>query len=125
MKKSRKKTRSKEFFWPSFKITIDKKKQGPYNKHRITEIKTQCNLVVPLVAKGSKENLMIKQIQLETEDDNLLTVEQLAEKLSVSKHWIYHQCTKKKNPLPKIKLGGGSLNRFSWPEVQAWIQKNR
>lgn len=52
--------------------------------------------------------------------DDLLTIEGLAQRLLVSKNTIYSWVSRKR--IPYIKLG--RLIRFSWKEIQAWMEKN-
>ena len=53
-----------------------------------------------------------------------LTVDQLAEKLNVSKDWIYKQ-TRKTRPggIPRLKVG--KYLRFDWEKVQNWLKKQK
>jgi len=59
------------------------------------------------------------------EPADILTPEQLAERLHVSRSWIFEQTRtrakiRQKNPLPYIRLG--KFIRFSWAEVSGWLQ---
>jgi len=65
------------------------------------------------------------QVPLRPED--ILTPEQLAERLQVSKSWVFEQTRNRakirnKNPLPCIRLG--KYLRFSWPQVCEWMAAN-
>ena len=58
---------------------------------------------------------------------DLLTPDQLAERLQVSKSWAFEQTrhrakVRNKNPLPCIRLG--KYLRFSWPQVCQWMAEN-
>jgi hypothetical protein len=62
--------------------------------------------------------------------EDLLTPEQLAERLQVSKSWIFEQTrhrakvrAKNKPPLPCIRLG--KYLRFSWVAVSEWLVQNQ
>jgi hypothetical protein len=57
--------------------------------------------------------------------EDLLTPEELASRLKVSKSWVFEQTrnrTKVRNarPLPCIRLG--KYIRFSWVAVSEWLQ---
>jgi hypothetical protein len=59
--------------------------------------------------------------------DDLLTPEQLAERLQVPKSWVFEQTRERakvrnKHPLPCIRLG--KYLRFSWAAVCAWMGEN-
>ena len=57
--------------------------------------------------------------------EDLLTPQQLAERLQVPKSWVFEQTRErakirnKKSPLPCIRLG--KYLRFSWVAVCAWM----
>ena len=56
---------------------------------------------------------------------DILTPEQLAERLQVKKSWIFEQTrarakTRNTRPLPCIRLG--KYIRFSWTRVSEWLQ---
>jgi excisionase family DNA binding protein len=54
--------------------------------------------------------------------NNLLTIDELAEKLHVSKEWVYKQTYKKnKGSIPRLKVG--KYLRFDWERVQAWLKQ--
>jgi len=58
---------------------------------------------------------------------DLLTPEQLAERLQVPKSWVFEQTRQRakvrnKNPLPCIRLG--KYLRFSWVQVCQWMVEN-
>lgn len=58
---------------------------------------------------------------------DLLTPEQLAERLQVAKSWVFEQTRERakirnKNPLPCIRLG--KYLRFSWVAVCEWMAQN-
>jgi hypothetical protein len=61
------------------------------------------------------------------EPSDLLTPEELAGRLKVSKSWVFEQTRdrakiRNKNPLPCIRLG--KYLRFSWVAVCAWMSEN-
>jgi excisionase family DNA binding protein len=53
---------------------------------------------------------------------NLLSVNELAEKLSVPKSWVYSR-SRETGPgsIPKTKLG--KYVRFEWDKVKDWIER--
>jgi predicted DNA-binding transcriptional regulator AlpA len=58
---------------------------------------------------------------------DILTPEQLAQRLQVSKSWVFEQTrnrakVRNKNPLPCIRLG--KYIRFSWSQVCEWMSKS-
>lgn len=58
---------------------------------------------------------------------DILTPEQLAKRLQVSKSWVFEQTrnrakVRNKHPLPCIRLG--KYIRFSWSEVCQWMREN-
>lgn len=58
---------------------------------------------------------------------DILTPDQLAERLQVSKSWIFEQTRQRakvrnKEPLPCIRLG--KYLRFSWVQVCHWMASN-
>jgi hypothetical protein len=58
---------------------------------------------------------------------DLLTPEQLAERLQVARSWVFEQTRNRakirnRNPLPCIRLG--KYLRFSWVAVSAWLAEN-
>ena len=59
---------------------------------------------------------------------DLLTPEQLAERLQVKKSWIFEQTrnrakVRNAHPLPCIRLG--KYIRFSWPQVCKWLENSQ
>jgi hypothetical protein len=59
--------------------------------------------------------------------DDLLTPEELATRLKVSKSWVFEQTRQRskirnKSPLPCIRLG--KYLRFSWAQVSQWLIQN-
>jgi len=57
------------------------------------------------------------------EPDDILTPDQLAERLQVSRNWIYEKTRcrgRNGNPLPCLKLG--RYLRFAWTDVCAWLR---
>jgi hypothetical protein len=59
---------------------------------------------------------------------DLLTPEELAARLKVSKSWVFEQTRERskvrnKSPLPCIRLG--KYLRFSWVEVSEWLTQNK
>jgi hypothetical protein len=60
--------------------------------------------------------------------EDILTPEQLAERLQVRKSWVFEQTRQRakvrnKTPLPCIRLG--KYLRFSWVAVCDWMAQNR
>ena len=56
----------------------------------------------------------------------LLTPAELAARLAVGKSWVREKCRirgrlRDKDPLPCKRLG--KYVRFSWPEIQAWLER--
>jgi len=65
------------------------------------------------------------QVPLRPED--ILTPAELAERLKVSKSWVFEQTrnrakVRNERPLPCIRLG--KYLRFSWPQVCQWMAEN-
>jgi hypothetical protein len=61
------------------------------------------------------------------EPADLLTPEELADRLKVPKSWVFEQTRERakvrnKSPLPCIRLG--KYLRFSWVAVCAWMSEN-
>ena len=60
------------------------------------------------------------------EPADILTPEQLAERLQVGVHWVYEKSrargTRGSNPLPVLRCG--RYLRFSSPDVCAWLRKS-
>ncbi len=57
---------------------------------------------------------------------DLLTPQQLAERLQVAPTWVYERSRSRKSgvaPLPVIKLG--KLLRYHWPSVCEWLAANQ
>ena len=62
------------------------------------------------------------------EPSSILTPEQLAERLQVKPSWIYEQTrtrsgVRNPDPLPHIKMG--LYLRFDWPDVVAWLDRQK
>jgi excisionase family DNA binding protein len=56
------------------------------------------------------------------EAEELLTVEQVAERLQVKTSWVRDHARKGRNPhLPGIKLGGKW--RFRWSRIEQWLKE--
>jgi hypothetical protein len=58
----------------------------------------------------------------------LLTPKQLSKRLSVPISWVREKSRKRArerdaDPLPIVRLG--KYVRFSWPEIQAWIERQK
>jgi predicted DNA-binding transcriptional regulator AlpA len=65
-----------------------------------------------------KKQAQIAPIVLQPGD--ILTPEQLAERLQVSPSWIYEKSRRRsRNPLPVFRIG--RYLRFSWTAVCAWL----
>lgn len=60
------------------------------------------------------------------EPGDILTPEQLAERLQVGVNWVYEKSRARgnhnRNPLPVLRCG--RYLRFSWPDVCAWLRSN-
>jgi len=56
------------------------------------------------------------------EPGDILTPEQLAERLQVRLRWVY-EAVHGRNPLPCLHCG--RYLRFSWPEVVAWMRNGK
>jgi hypothetical protein len=59
---------------------------------------------------------------------DLLTPEELAARLKVSKSWVFEQTRQRasvrnKTPLPCIRMG--KYLRFSWAQVSQWLIRNK
>lgn len=54
--------------------------------------------------------------------DNLLSVDELAEKLNVPKSWIYSR-TRETGPDAMPRISVGKYRRFNLQEVMAWLRK--
>jgi excisionase family DNA binding protein len=52
---------------------------------------------------------------------DILTPEQLAQRLQVPRGWIVEKCrTRCQNPIPFFRIG--RYVRFSWPAVASWLE---
>lgn len=65
---------------------------------------------------------------INTEPGDLLTPQELAERLKVSPSWVFEQTRERakirnRNPLPCIRLG--KYIRFSWTAVCEWMAQDR
>jgi excisionase family DNA binding protein len=61
-------------------------------------------------------------------DSVLLTPEELAVRLAVPPSWVREKTRERarirdRDPLPVVRLG--KYVRFSWPAVQAWLERQR
>ena len=76
-----------------------------------------------LVFDFDKLNLVKKQPQPAPpvlQPGDILTPEQLAERLQVAPSWIYEKSRRRsRNPLPVFRIG--RYLRFSWTAVCAWL----
>ncbi len=54
--------------------------------------------------------------------DPLLTVEDVGQRLNVSKDWVWDHCSRKKPKLPFIRMGDGAL-RFRASAIEAFINE--
>jgi hypothetical protein len=59
-------------------------------------------------------------------DANLLTPQQLAERLAVPQSWVREKTRQRarvrdRDPLPVVRLG--KYVRFSWPAVEKWLAR--
>lgn len=60
--------------------------------------------------------------------EDILTPEQLAERLQVKPSWVYEQTRDRAgirsvDPLPHIKMG--RYLRFDWCDVLAWLERHK
>jgi predicted DNA-binding transcriptional regulator AlpA len=52
----------------------------------------------------------------------ILTLEELAQRLKVSPRWVYEKSRKRcTNPLPAMRIG--RFLRFDWTSVSAWLRE--
>lgn len=57
------------------------------------------------------------------EPSQILTLEEVADRLKVSKRWVYEKSRRRcLDPLPAIRIG--RYLRFNWVDVSAWLHKN-
>lgn len=55
---------------------------------------------------------------------DLLTPEELAERLKVGKSWVYEKTrARSHDPLPVIRIG--KYMRFHWPDVESWLEQHK
>jgi hypothetical protein len=94
-------------------------------RHRTTGLRAGISY---LMATASKLETVPAPAVVSPED--ILTPEQLADRLSVKPSWIFEQTrtrakvrNKGKLPLPCHRLG--KFLRFYWPEVSAWLLQNK
>jgi len=76
---------------------------------------------------GSVTQLGTANGQPRLDPADILTPEQLAERLQVAKSWVFEQTRQRakvrnKKPLPCIRLG--KYLRFSWVQVCEWMAQN-
>ena len=77
----------------------------------------------------SKEHLPISDAQVSGgSPTEILTPQQLAERLQVKPSWIYEQtrhrsAVRNPDPLPHIKMG--LYLRFDWRDVLAWLERQK
>jgi excisionase family DNA binding protein len=67
-------------------------------------------------------------VTISTQPGDLLTPQELAERLKVSRSWVFEQTRgrakiRNRNPLPCIRLG--KYIRFSWTAVCEWMAQDR
>lgn len=60
--------------------------------------------------------------------EEILTPEQLAQRLQVKPSWVYEQTrdragSRSSDPLPHIKMG--RYLRFDWCDVLAWLERHK
>ena len=54
----------------------------------------------------------------------LLTPEELAERLKVPKSWVYEKTRgRSRDPLPVMRIG--KYMRFHWTDIEAWLQAHK
>jgi len=77
----------------------------------------------------SKEHLPISDAQVSGgSPTEILTPQQLAERLQVKPSWVYEQTRNRSglrnpDPLPHIKMG--LYLRFDWRDVLAWLERQK
>lgn len=69
----------------------------------------------------------VTKLGMAIEPGDLLTPDELAQRLKVSKSWVFEQSRQRakvrnKNPLPCIRLG--KYLRFSWVRVCEWMAQS-
>lgn len=79
------------------------------------------------VPKGVSGHLAVDTQRDALAPEDILTPEQLAERLQVSKSWVFEQTRERakvrnKTPLPCIRIG--KYIRFSWSQVCRWMTEN-
>ena len=53
--------------------------------------------------------------------EEILTPDQLAQRLQVSRAWVFEKTRQRqRNPIPCMRIG--KYLRFSWPAVSAWLE---
>ena len=60
-------------------------------------------------------------VNLSSSEKSFLTVEEVAERMSVSKAWLYRQA--KAGKVPHIRFG--SVIRFSLDDINRWITEHK
>ena len=69
-----------------------------------------------------KENKSTSVSVVPIDPSQILTLEELAQRLKVSPRWVYEKSRRRStNPLPTIRIG--RYLRFDWVEVSAWLRK--
>jgi excisionase family DNA binding protein len=59
-----------------------------------------------------------------TDYSNLLTPDELAERLRVPRSWVYEKTRgRSQDPLPVVRVG--RYLRFYWPDVTNWLDRHR
>jgi len=81
---------------------------APHERHRHTASFGELQRSVP--------------VQRETQTDPLLTVEDVAERLNVTKDWVWDHSSRKTPYLPVIRVGDGTL-RYRSSQIEAFVDE--
>jgi hypothetical protein len=88
---------------------------------RATKLLLRCS---PTAGDSHQQNIMATELN----PSDILTPEQLAARLQVSKSWVFEQTRNRAKirnarPLPCIRLG--KYIRFSWAQVSQWMLETK
>ena len=67
------------------------------------------------------ESIVKDAVNLSSREKSFLTVEEVAERMSVSKAWLYRQA--KAGKVPHIRFG--SVIRFSLDDINRWVTEHK
>ena len=79
-------------------------------------------VTAPADARDSDFERLSKVQRYKTDPDRLLTINEVAEWLGVSKAWVYDHATRKKPFLPCVRIG--EITRFRRAEIESFIQQH-